>query len=255
MKNRELSREDIIELLNQFCLELKESNISGIISLAGGAAIALAHNPVRQFTVDIDALLPAHPQMSRIISKIAVANGLEFDWINGDIEEFIPFGLEDAWIFYEEIHGITVRIASAPFLLALKLTAGRPTKDYKDIEVLIDELNIQNMQTCLDLIKKYKVNRPVEDQTIKFVQRVLERNRAEEEEDEAEIDALDRSGRMNIKFEELLSELNINKDEAARMAINHPDISLIFQLEALKSLRETPSGEYKFGPLETDRED
>ena len=254
MSKRELSRDDVIGLLDQFCLELKAVNFSGIISLVGGAAIALVYNHNRQFTTDIDALLPAHPEMSRIISKIAVENGLEFDWINSAVEEFIPFGLTDAWIFYEEIHGITVRIASAPFLLALKLTAGRPRKDYKDIETLIDHLEIEDLSTCMSLVQKYQINRPVHNDTVDFVRKVLQRNQEERDEDIAAFDEAAMQTSKNSSLQELLDELGLTKEDAARIALQNPDLSLIFKLETLKSLRESPNGEYKFGAYPKDDE-
>lgn len=188
MTDRELTSQEINFLLEEFCKRAKEFGITGVISIVGGAAMLLAYNEDRPSTTDVDALLPNHPQITRIIAQIASENGLTYEWLNGHVEEFVPFGVEDAWKNYKEIHGITVRIATAELLLAMKLTAGRPAKDYVDIETLIDLVQLQSIDEAMALLNKFRITRPVKDATWDFVQKVLIRNAEEDAEDYATID-------------------------------------------------------------------
>lgn len=172
-------RNDLKELLEIFCVRVNEAGISGTISIVGGAAILLAYDPFRDQTEDIDALYPHSRAMDKIILKIAEERGIQSDWLNGAAEEFVPYGITDAWVDYKEIHGIQLRIATPEFLLAMKLAAGRPLRDFRDLTLLIDMLQINSMEECRVILKKFNIRRAISQDTVDFVEKTVELNRGD----------------------------------------------------------------------------
>jgi len=132
MNDKYFSRVELEELLEDFCLKASSEGFSGIVSIVGGAAMLLAYESSRAQTTDIDALYPHNKALEKVIFNISEERGIQKNWINGAVEEFVPYGVENAWVHYKDIYGITVRVASAELLLAMKLAAGRPRKDFPD---------------------------------------------------------------------------------------------------------------------------
>ena len=105
--------------------------------------------------------------------EISKEREIQPDWFNGAVEEFVPYGVEEAWVHYKEIYGVTVRVASAELLLAMKLSAGRPLKDFRDLTILIRLLEIPSVDECLRILKKHKIGRRISEDTWDHVREIL----------------------------------------------------------------------------------
>ena len=173
MNNKFFNKEELEELLEEFCLRASREGFAGIISLVGGAAILLAYDSACAQTIDIDALYPHNKTLEKIILEISKEREIQPDWFNGAVEEFVPYGVEEAWVHYKEIYGVTVRVASAELLLAMKLSAGRPLKDFRDLTILIRLLEISSVDECLRILKKHKIGRRISEDTWDHVREIL----------------------------------------------------------------------------------
>lgn len=122
--------DQISNLLRDLVRRLAQQGVSGGIRVVGGSAIALM-NPQRRATHDIDAVLaPVEPIMAAA-RDLADQRGLPPDWLNDAVKAYVPpVGSED-WVELIREGDLTVSIASAELLLAMKLYANRGRRDLR----------------------------------------------------------------------------------------------------------------------------
>jgi hypothetical protein len=123
-----LDRALITELLHDLAHRLALTGWPASIRLVGGAAIAVGYFD-RRATLDIDAVYHAGDLVERVSAEIAAERGLPEDWLNNHALGFVPFVGQDEWTELFTEGPITVFVASAPMLLAMKLAANRGLRD------------------------------------------------------------------------------------------------------------------------------
>ncbi|WP_344294968.1 DUF6036 family nucleotidyltransferase [Agromyces neolithicus] len=118
--------------------------------IVGGAAIAIILGS-RRSTEDIDGLFSNVSLVLEIADEMAHERGIPQHWLNSRIEPFMPTGVSTADTEAESITlgGLTVRLASPRWLLAMKMAAGR-LKDREDIVDLIRLLDIHSADEIVD---------------------------------------------------------------------------------------------------------
>ena len=120
-----LDRDDIIRGLREVIALLHERGEPAGIRIIGGAALSLRYFE-RRTTEDVDAKVhPAEPTLS-IAAEVGGANGWPADWLNTRADHFIPIATDVSWEPLYDDDGVSVWVASAPALLAMKLRASRP---------------------------------------------------------------------------------------------------------------------------------
>lgn len=168
---------DIERLIRLFAAKLNEAGVKGTIKIVGGAAIALLYYADRRTTSDIDALYPADDCVVEIIHQVGKEEGLSDGWINNQVQFILPFeGNVSAryWQEYFNEGSITVQIATAEFLLALKLNADRGRRDRPDIEKLIQICELTTIQEIEEIFENYLPDLILKAETRVVVERMLE---------------------------------------------------------------------------------
>lgn len=107
----------------------------------------------RQSTRDIDASFENEAQAIRtVVSQIALREGLPSDWLNDGAKGFLytvpPVTL------WKSFPGLEVYLPSLEYLLAMKITSGRP-RDIADARALIPHLGIAQPQHVLNILQRY----------------------------------------------------------------------------------------------------
>ena len=143
-----LSRAELLELLDALAERLRRRRTVARLYVIGGACMALAYGRNRS-TTDIDARIETgHSALLEACHEIARERGLPQSWLNEQATSAIPRTPDRrAQTLYESPH-LRVTGASAEYLLAMKLEAGRD-KDIEDITYLLERLTIKTSDEAL----------------------------------------------------------------------------------------------------------
>jgi hypothetical protein len=172
----EFGREEIEELLEELGRRLQARDITGSIYVAGGAAVALEFSQ-RRVTRDIDALFGPAEAVREEADAMAAERGLPPTWLSDRVRAFLPPG-EDAGARVFSVPGLNVAVASARYLLAMKMAAGRP-QDLHDLILIFRELGITKAEEAAYIAEEVhgpeSVLLPSREELVLYAQAVLNR--------------------------------------------------------------------------------
>jgi hypothetical protein len=152
-QDRGLSRERIAELLIELGAELDQHGIRADLFLVGGAAMALAYN-TRRLTADVDGVFEPKDKVYEAARRVAARHDdVPDDWLNDGVKGFLPGPDPDARVRLDA-PGVRVHVASAPYLLALKVQAARVDRDPDDIRILARESGAQTAEDVLRIAER-----------------------------------------------------------------------------------------------------
>lgn len=154
-----LSANDIRRLFGELAAELELQGTRAEIFLVGGAAIALCYDD-RRATRDLDAAFAPTGAVRMAAAVVAEREGLDPAWLNDAVKGFLPGPDPDA-VRYFEAPGLLVDVASAEYLLAMKLFSSRVEADAEDIALLYREVGYTTVREGLDLVERAYSGRPV----------------------------------------------------------------------------------------------
>lgn len=139
----ELSIDRVSALLQELGERLAGRGIEGEIYVVGGAAMMLAYDRSR-ITRDIDAVGVPQEEIDAEVRAMAIDHrDLDDEWLNSRVLPLLPRGVDGERIQVLGGPGLTVNVASANWLLAMKARAARGRRDLDDIWVLCQVLNIR----------------------------------------------------------------------------------------------------------------
>ena len=98
---------------------------------------------------------------------------MDADWINDAVAAYVPFETRDMWIEIITIDSITIRVASAELLLAMKLKADRGMRDRGDIEGLLGLMQLKNLNEVREIYEKFHHQEVLSDRTCRVVEKIL----------------------------------------------------------------------------------
>jgi hypothetical protein len=133
-----LSADDIRRLFRELAAELDAAGQRAEISLVGGAAIALCFDG-RRATRDLDAVFMPTDSVRRAAAAVADREGLDPDWLNDAVKGFLP-GPDPNAVRFFEAPGLLVDMASAEYLLAMKLFSSRVETDAEETACCTERL-------------------------------------------------------------------------------------------------------------------
>jgi len=139
---RALGPAEILELLDDLGERLSKAGESASVYIAGGAAMSIAFS-ARESTQDIDAVVTTWSVLKKHVDAIAEDRGLSPKWLNSSFQGYLPNQRTDSKAQTSITGGLTYSVASAEFLLAMKIHAFRP-KDMTDIAFLIAKLDMRD---------------------------------------------------------------------------------------------------------------
>jgi hypothetical protein len=147
---RELTGDDIRELLGELLDRLARRGVEVEVYLVGGAAMAL-HLGRDELTPGIDGIFVPKEEVFAEAKAMAGEYGLDPQWVNSAFVAFMSFSpKDDIDAVVIDLRGHKVTIASKRVLLAMKIAASRP-KDYTDTNRLILDLGINDANEIVDL--------------------------------------------------------------------------------------------------------
>lgn len=148
-------REDILSALTELVSALVARGNSNRIRIVGGAAIAIQFGRFAT-TSDVDALYRSDPVIEEVAREIAASRGWPDSWLNDDVKMWAShFDTLGDWTQIHVEGDVTVSVASARLLLAMKLRAGRGRRDAPDIAILLEECDIGSVVEAVDLFDAY----------------------------------------------------------------------------------------------------
>ncbi|GAA1937593.1 DUF6036 family nucleotidyltransferase [Agromyces allii] len=147
---RLFTADELLELLTELGERLADRDEKVDAYVVGGAAIAVLLDS-RKSTEDVDALFSNLHLAIEVGQEIARERGISSHWLNSSIQSYIPTWAktEDTEAKTLTFGGLTVRLASPRWLLAMKMAAGR-RKDAEDIVALIRFLDIHSAEEMAD---------------------------------------------------------------------------------------------------------
>jgi hypothetical protein len=155
-----LGRDEIRALLDDLSAELKARGARADVFLVGGAAIAVAYDEARS-TRDLDAVFLPTEVVRDAAAAVAERRGLVPDWLNDAVKGFLPGPDPDAQRFYSS-DSLNVDVASARYLLAMKLFSARVEIDADDIAFLYRQVGFSTVEEGLDLVESVYQGRPIQ---------------------------------------------------------------------------------------------
>ena len=174
MASDELEREDLIRGINAVITKLRDAGEPAGIRIVGGAALAIRYFD-RRTTSDVDAQLFPEEPILRASAQVAIEQGWAEDWLNSKAATFVPaFSADVEWevLFQDEI--VTVVVASAEALLAMKLKASRLGRDEQDIATLLSICGVSNVEAAEDLMEKYYLGEGLSDKALRLLTAIFE---------------------------------------------------------------------------------
>lgn len=171
-----LDRDDLIDGLRELVVELHAAGEPVGLRIVGGGALVLRHFE-RRTTVDIDAVKVSPGDEAAVVAaaeRVAERRGWQLDWLNFKASELAPWwGREVRW---EPIHQddlVTVEVAPADALLAMKLKASRPGRDTDDIRQLLAVCGIDSVDAADALFSEFFPGDSLTDRAWGMVERIL----------------------------------------------------------------------------------
>jgi hypothetical protein len=96
----------------------------------------------------------------RAAVKVAAKEGLDPDWLNDAVKGFLP-GPDPHAVRCFEAPGLLVDVASAEYLLAMKLFSSRVEADADDIALLYKQVGFHTVEEGLALVERSYPGRPI----------------------------------------------------------------------------------------------
>ena len=147
--------EDVRQGLRELAQELRAASMPAMVQVVGGAAVALQVGR-EVLTRDVDALHPPSQQFTDIVELIAERRGWPEKWLNDAVKGFAShFDSNEDWEVFDDGEGVTVLIARPQLLLAMKLLAGRGTRDREDIERLLNACSVTSVANAEAIFDQY----------------------------------------------------------------------------------------------------
>lgn len=143
-QSRALTPDELKDAVEELVDELVAQGVPARLTIYGGAALALVHYQ-RAATGDVDASFFPPEEVMAAAESVASRLGLRSDWLNDTATQFLPPTGEDAAEVLIHRSGVTVRVAAAELLLAMKLRASRPGRDGDDIAVLVRACDVRTV--------------------------------------------------------------------------------------------------------------
>jgi hypothetical protein len=152
MSALELTRDDLVDLLTELGARLDARGVHGDLYLVGGAAIALQLD-ARRSTRDVDGVFAPPSDVLAVAAELGAERGLSPGWLNSSAAAFLPDRHRIGPVLLD-VRGLSVAVAPAEHLLAMKLAAGRPGRDLDDIATLLEHLGIDDPAEAAALARR-----------------------------------------------------------------------------------------------------
>jgi hypothetical protein len=142
----------LFDLLND---DLRQSGTKAELFLVGGAVMCLAY-AARPSTLDVDALFRPVTQVREAAARVAIRARVNAEWLNDAVKGYVS--AQGDFAPFLELDHLSVMVAKAEYLLAMKCLAmriGAEFHDEEDVRYLLRHLSIRAYEQALDVITRY----------------------------------------------------------------------------------------------------
>ena len=154
-------RSSLAELADQ----LNARNVKAKIYLVGGAVMVLAFD-ARFTTGDIDDSIHPTDDVLAVAAEIGERRGLGSEWLNNSAQQFIPVFKEPNWQPILKSGNVEIVAADERSMLAMKMRAGRGSRDRLDINLLVKRCGITSVAEALELYEEFFPEDALPDRTL-----------------------------------------------------------------------------------------
>lgn len=145
----------IRELLTELGARLAAKDVEARMFVVGGAAMALAFSRSR-VTRDIDAVFEPKAVIYSEAEAMAGRHGLPSGWLNDGVKGFMPERVQPVeGTVRLSLPGLSVGVASAEYLFAMKAAAARQETDGDDLRVLARLVGVTTAEEGLELVEEF----------------------------------------------------------------------------------------------------
>lgn len=149
-----LTPAQIRSALERLATILAERGVTARVDVFGGASLALVYSPDRTATSDVDGAYHPVDDVTAAAEHVAAEMGLISGWLNDRMKFAIPPSHVEVDGLIER-PGVTIGVGSARTILAMKLRASRPARDFEDIAVLLRACNITSPSEAVELFEDF----------------------------------------------------------------------------------------------------
>lgn len=167
-----LGREKIEHLVAKLGYRCSQRGLHVEMFLVGGAAMVLAYGRKRA-TRDLDAVFEPKMPVYEEVRRIADEEGLPPDWINDAVKGLLPDRGDDGEQVSFESEGISVAVASAEYLFAMKALSARQEADSGDLLALAGVLGVTTAEQAFAIVERFYRPARLTAKASIFVQSVL----------------------------------------------------------------------------------
>lgn len=164
----QFEKETIAAALRELARRAADAGVTATVCVVGGAAIEMLVGD-RGSTRDIDSIIYRVGALDGVIADIAAERGWPGDWLNSSASMFASDHDDPhTWDVLMEDRSVTVRIASAEVLVAMKLRAGRGRRDFDDLELLLGHLGWDSTRAS-EMFASYYPHDVLNDRSVRFL--------------------------------------------------------------------------------------
>jgi hypothetical protein len=167
-----MDRSEIVSALEELSEILDERGVDARIYVVGGAAMSLTFSS-RYSTEDVD--VDAHPteDVICVAREIAHRRGLSEDWLNLSAKQFIPAFKDPEWRPVSRVGSVEIVAADERTMLAMKMRASRPSRDFEDIKFLLARCGISRESDAVSLYNEYFPDDPLPKRALPLLRAAL----------------------------------------------------------------------------------
>ncbi|MFO1468129.1 MAG: hypothetical protein U1F35_17075 [Steroidobacteraceae bacterium] len=150
-----LTQNDLRRLFQLLNDELGRAGTHGELFVVGGAVMCLAYS-ARPSTQDVDAAFRPAKQVREAAARVALRAHVASDWLNDGVKGFLS--TQGKFSTFLDLEHLTVSVAQADYLLAMKCLAfriGAEFHDEDDIRYLLRNLDIRHYDQAIAVIRRF----------------------------------------------------------------------------------------------------
>jgi hypothetical protein len=118
--------------------------------------------------------MPDSAQQTLMAAEIGERRGLGTEWLNDSARQFIPAFKEPNWQPILKSGNVEIVAADERSMLAMKMRAGRGSRDRLDIKFLVKRCGVTSVAEALDLYDEYFPEDPLPDRTLPLLDEAIE---------------------------------------------------------------------------------
>lgn len=151
----EMTRQKLMQLLDELIEECHTCGIEGTIAIYGGTAMVY-YVPELRTTQDVDSMFRPFYEIQSAAEVVGNRNNVPNNWLNMQIHDVMPPIGDDNPEVYSDANGLKVTFASKKYLLAMKAMSDRRSqKDLDDAAVLFNALRLKNWMDIDEIVHRY----------------------------------------------------------------------------------------------------